>query len=97
VGSLRRICYEDRGPVYAAILHELENEDKMEAFRTLLGLTEKSPRDIIGNSGFPTSIDRKLALSSVNPADIQWLIEHGVLVAKPQLPTASPMNFCECD
>jgi hypothetical protein len=37
VGALRRICYQDRGPVYASTLHRLENAGKLPSLQKLVG------------------------------------------------------------
>lgn len=78
LGSLRRICYEDRANVYISTLHNLELHNKLDTLRSLLGLSpEFSARLLL--PGFPTRIDRTLAKECVPPEDIQWLIDNNIL------------------
>ena len=71
LGVLQRICYEDRKATYAATLHLVQNAGKLDALSTLLKLVEE---------GFPTRIFRQEATSVVAAGDIQWLVEHDILV-----------------
>lgn len=79
IGGLQRVCYEDRGHIYASLLHSIENGGKLYAFKTLLGLTQDSPQQVI-SEGYPTTINRQLALKAVNEGDIQWFVEQGILI-----------------
>jgi hypothetical protein len=73
VGVFQRVCYDDRGATYAATLHMLEIAGKLSSLTTLLtpGLV---------NEGFPTRISRQRAAKVIDSGDIQWFVEHGVLV-----------------
>ncbi len=81
LNSLRRICYSDRVAVYETTIHKLELYEKMDALRTLLGLSAESPMDIVSR-GFPTRIDREKARQSVDDSAMQWLVEHNILSAR---------------
>lgn len=76
--SLVRICYEDRGAVYGNMLHELELYNRLDAFQTLLGLSQDSPNGIV-NRGFPTSIDRTCAQSAVPASALSWLVSNNLV------------------
>ena len=78
--SLRRICYEDRGAVYDATLHQLELFGLLDPLKDLLGLTERSPARIVLPT-FPTTIDRGLARQCATDAQIHSLVERNVLWA----------------
>jgi hypothetical protein len=79
IGALQRVCYEDRGHIYASLVHLMENSGKLFAFKTLLGLTQESPAGVI-DEGYPTTINRQLALNAVSEGDIQWFVEQGILI-----------------
>jgi len=78
LNSLQRVCYEDRASAYRSTLHFLELNDKLDTLSTLLGMSSESPARIV-SSGFPTRIDRELARVYLDPADIQWLVDHSLL------------------
>lgn len=73
LGALQRICYEDRRATYAATLHMIQNAGKLDSLTTLLGpgLVEE---------GFPTRIYRQAAAEVVPVGDIQWFVEHDILI-----------------
>ncbi len=75
LGVLQRICYEDRKATYAATLHMVENAGKLNSLSILL-------RPPTVEEGFPTRIYREVAVSVVDAGDIQWFVEHDVLVAR---------------
>jgi hypothetical protein len=78
VGALRRICYQDRGPVYASTLHRLENAGKLQSLQKLVG---SRPDGLgIASTKYPTVIPRQPALDSIGEADLQWLVERDILV-----------------
>src|ERR1019366_1071402 len=81
LNSLRRICYADRVSVYEATIHKLQLYDKMDAVRSLMGLSAESPVGIVSR-GFPTRIDREKARHCVDDTSIQWLVEHHILSAR---------------
>lgn len=75
VGVLQRVCYEDRKATYAATLHMMENMGKLAAFSTLMSY------DLL-EEGFPTRIYRQGAVEAVGAANLQWFVEHDVLVPR---------------
>ena len=78
VGALRRICYQDRGPVYASTLHRLENAGKLPSLQKLVGA---GPDGLgIASAKYPTVIPRQLALDTIGEVDLQWLVERDILV-----------------
>ena len=78
LGSLQRICYEDRANVYISTLHNLELHNKLDTLRSLLGLSPEFSAQLL-LPGFPTKINRTLAKECVPPEDIQWLIDNNIL------------------
>jgi hypothetical protein len=74
VGALTRICYQDRGPVYASTLHRLENAGKLGSLQKLVGA------DSIAIAKYPTVIPRQLALDTIGESDLQWLVDRDILV-----------------
>ena len=83
VGALRRICYQDRGPVYASTLHRLENAGKLSSLQKLVGAGAVGPG--IASAKYPTVIPRQLALDTIGEADLQWLVERDILVPQSDL------------
>jgi hypothetical protein len=75
IGALHRVCYDDRRATYAATLHMMENAGKLPAFTTLLGYG-------LLEEGFPTRIFRQGAAEAVGAADLQWFVEHDILVPR---------------
>jgi hypothetical protein len=78
VGALRRICYQDRGPVYASTLHRLENAGKLPSLQKLVGAGPGGTG--IASAKYPTVIPRQQALDTIGEADLQWLVERDILV-----------------
>jgi Archaeal ATPase. len=68
--SLHTICYEDRAKVYDSIISNLELNNKIDAFKKLLGIASK---------GFPTIIDLEAALNIVPIEAIKWFTENNIL------------------
>jgi hypothetical protein len=68
--SLHRVCYEDRARVYNSTIHHLEINDKIESLALLLGQVP---------TGFPTRIDRRIALSYIDKDSIDWLVQNNIL------------------
>ena len=77
VGALRRICYQDRGPVHASTLHRLENAANCRRCKSWsgLGLTVWALP-----APYPTVMPRQLALDTIGEVDLQWLVERDILV-----------------
>lgn len=71
--ALRRICYEDRARVYDATIRMLEMHGKLESLDAVLDLM---------NPGFPSRVDRSLAVEHVGQDTIHWLLERNVLAAR---------------
>jgi Novel STAND NTPase 1 len=68
--SLSRICYENRASIYEDTLHLLELEQKISPFIDLLDVAE---------SGFPTRIERVVAVETVGKENLKWLVENNFL------------------
>lgn len=68
--ALQRICYEDRAQVYDSIIHKLEVQGQLEAFRKLI--TIAAPQ-------FPTRITKREALKVTNAEALQSMFDHNVL------------------
>jgi hypothetical protein len=68
--SLHRVCYEDRARVYNSTIHHLEINGKLEYLALLLSQVP---------TGFPTRIDRKIALSYIDKDSIDWLVKNNIL------------------
>ena len=73
--SLRRICYEDRARVYEATIRLLELSDRLDALQVILGYM---PR------GFPSRIDKAIAIEQIGPDAVQWLLERNILSSRSQ-------------
>lgn len=70
VGSLRRICYEDRVRVYDSTLHNLETYGRLDPLNDLLR---------IARPGFPTKISKRKATEIVDGEEIRWLVDNAIL------------------
>ncbi len=68
--SLRRICYEDRARVYDSTLHMLDVEGKLEVLQEIIQRCD---------DGFPTRIDRPLAIELGGKETVMWLVDHNIL------------------
>lgn len=75
LGGLQRVCYEDRKATYAALLHMVESAGKLDSLLALL-------KYAVVDSGFPTRIYRQQVAGIVDPGDVQWLVEHDILVSR---------------
>lgn len=73
VGSLERVCYEDRGAAYTSTFHMLEAEKKLDSLSTLVN-------QVLTEPGFPTRIDMRSAIAAVGQPDVQWLVDHSILI-----------------
>ena len=73
--ALRKICYEDRARVYDATIRMLELSDRLEALQTII---ESMPR------GFPSRIDKGLAVERIGPDAVQWLLERNILSSRAE-------------
>lgn len=80
--SLIRVCYEDRAAVYGSLLHELELYNHLDSLHTLLGFSSESPQSIV-KRGFPTRIDRQLAQSVCEAAELSWFVSNNILRVLP--------------
>jgi hypothetical protein len=67
VNSLRTICYENRVHVYESAIHYLELYNQLDNLKTLLASA---------SSNFPTRLDRKVALSIVEPSALDWFVKN---------------------
>jgi AAA+ ATPase superfamily predicted ATPase len=68
--ALRKICYEDRARVYDSTIHMLEVNGRLEAIETLLALMP---------AGFPSRVDKKLAIESIGQEAAYWLMERNII------------------
>jgi hypothetical protein len=68
--ALRQIAYEDRTRVYTATLHMLEVHGRRDDLRTALEAAQ---------SGFPTKLSRRRAVTEIGEAAVQWLVDHNIL------------------
>jgi len=71
VGSLEKICYQKRAPVYESILHDMRADGKYEAYVELLR--------IIGGT-FPGQVDADDALKTIDKEAIDWFLSRNILV-----------------
>jgi hypothetical protein len=71
IGSLRRICYEDRASIYDSILENLTMNAMREPFIKILARMDP---------GFPSRISKGLTREIIErPDDIEWLIRHNII------------------
>jgi hypothetical protein len=68
--ALRKICYEDRARVYDSTIHMLEVNGRLEAVETLLELMP---------SGFPSRVDKKLAIERLGQEAVHWLMQRNII------------------
>ncbi|QBQ53843.1 ATP-binding protein [Nitrosococcus wardiae] len=71
VGSLQKICYQQRAPVYDALIHDMRAEARYDAYLELLGL-------LGGN--FPGQIDVGKALEEIDKEDVDWFLSRNILM-----------------
>lgn len=70
VGCFQRICFQNRGPVYEKILHEIACDGHLESLKTLLSCAD---------SHCPTHISRSKASTVVEDETCQYLLKKGIL------------------
>ena len=73
--AVRRICYEDRGDIYAKVIESLETVDMIRPFVSLLGLAK---------SNFPTLLMKRDALEVVGADLIEEFIRRDIFVRAGQ-------------
>lgn len=62
--SLRNICYEDRSTVYEAMMHRLELEGRVDAFKAFI---------MAAGGRFPGVVSRDAARKQISDEDLNWL------------------------
>lgn len=72
VGSLQKICYQKRAPVYDALIHDLKIEGKFSSYLRIL--------ELMGGS-FPGSVDTRTTVQRIPKEDAEWLIARNIIVA----------------
>ena len=71
VGSLQKICYQQRAAVYESLINEMKFDGKYEAYLELLKLL---------GGDFPGQIEVELALKTLEKEDVDWFLSRNILV-----------------
>lgn len=71
VGSLQKICYQQRAPVYDSLIHDMRAEGRYDAYIRLISLLEGE---------FPGKIAVDDALAKLDKDDIDWFLSRNILV-----------------
>jgi len=72
VGSLQKICFQKRAPVYDALIHDMKTEDHFESYLRLL--------ELMGGE-FPGRAASDLARKQIGKAEIDWLRSRNIIVS----------------
>jgi len=71
VGSLEKICYQKRAPVYEALIHDMKIEQRYASYLALL--------EMMGGK-FPGRVDIHEAKKRLDRADIDWFLARNVII-----------------
>ncbi len=71
VGSLEKICYQKRAPVYESLIHDMKADGFFDSYLLLL--------EMMGGK-FPGKSDVQETIKKINKDDMDWLISRNIVV-----------------
>jgi len=71
VGSLQKICYQQRAPVYDLLIHDMKKVGKYISYLKFLELS---------GGTFPSKVDTKCLENHLDEDEIEWLLFRNILI-----------------